>query len=82
MMAYITAESATPENSHRFFVELASDELELDAWGIEVPKDFKVIDLVVSEPTKQAIIEALLGVEELKGYTIVDYFRPLDECPF
>lgn len=57
MMAYLTDSEvyANQPTYHRFIVELASDEQELDVWEIPVPKDFKIIDVVVVQPTVEAI---------------------------
>ncbi len=45
----------SPASAYRYMVELASIELVLDAQGVPVPKDLKTIDVVVSEPSKEAI---------------------------
>jgi hypothetical protein len=66
----------------RFFVELASHEVELDAWGIPVPVDFKTIDVVVTEPTREAISAQIVDYQWLKGYSIVDYWQPDSDYPF
>lgn len=67
---------------HRFIVELASHEVELDTWGIPVPVDFKTIDVVVTEPTREAISAQIVDYQWLKGYSIVDYWQPDSDYPF
>ena len=67
---------------HCFYIEPASDEQELDAWGIPVPVDFKTIDTVVAEPTREAICALIADYEWLKGYSIVDYYQPDSDYPF
>ncbi len=55
-------------------VEVASDELDFDG----IPLDFETLDVVVGEPTKQAI-ELLIDTKPwLKGYTVVNYWQPED----
>ncbi len=73
---------AQPTLAHRFMVELASDELELDRDGIPVPVDYKMVDLVVTEPTKTAIQTLIAATSWLKGYTMVSHWIPEDNCPF
>lgn len=67
---------------HRFIVELASHEVELDAWGIPVLVDFKTIDAVAGEPTREAICALIVDYEWLKDYSIVDYWQPDSDYPF
>jgi len=67
----------------RYKVQLASDELELDAYGVPVPKDYQTIDVVVTENKASAIRQLVDAARWLKGWTIIDYWQPLDgECPF
>lgn len=82
MAQFLTSNEATASNEHRFYVELSSKELELDSQEIPVPKDFKLIDLVVAEPTEQAIRAAIAATNWLKGYSIVSWWKPEDESPF
>jgi hypothetical protein len=67
---------------HRFMVELASNELELDAWGVPVPKHIKVVDVVVSEPTLEALAQLIAASEWLQGYELVSFWQPEDSAPF
>ncbi len=68
MTQLLTALEATPYSGHRFLIELASDEVELDAWGIPVPKDFKAIDVVVAVPSKEAIEAVIADTPWLRSY--------------
>ena len=78
-MPYLTAPSAQKtERTFRYFCELASNELELDRDGIPVPVDYKTVDLVVTEPTEQAIKTLIAAADWLKGYTMVSHWVPED----
>jgi hypothetical protein len=71
MTQTLTAPEVVEQKStgHRFFVEPASDESELDVWGIPVPVEFKTIDVaVVTEPTREAIATLVADCEWLLGY--------------
>ncbi len=67
-----------PSLAHRFMVELASDELELDSNGIPVPVDYRTIDVVVIEPTLAAITALLQAAGHLDGWGIVSHWVPED----
>lgn len=71
---------AQPTLAHRFLVELASDKTELDCEGVPVPKEFKTIDVVVLEPTEQAIKTLIAAADWLKGYSLVSFWTPEDGC--
>ena len=68
----------SPASAHRFMVELASNELVLDAQGIPVPAHFKTLDVCVVEPTREAITTVLKAAGHLEAYQIVDYWTPQD----
>ena len=70
---------AQPTIAHRYMVELASLELELDFLGVPVPVDYQTVDVVVTEPTKTAIQTLIAAADWLKGYTMVSYWIP-DDC--
>lgn len=70
---------AQPTIAHRYMVELASNELELDRDGIPVPVDYKTVDVVVTEPTEQAIKTLIAATSWLAGYTMVSHWVP-DDC--
>lgn len=78
MFQLITASKIQPTKAHRFLVELASNDLELDAYGEAVPKNFKTLDVVVSEPTKEAITTLLQVAGHLDNWGIVSHWIPED----
>lgn len=82
MLDLVTAPEtlAQPTLAHRFMVELASTETELDAQGVPVPKEYKTIDVVLLEPTKQAIKTLIAATDWLKGWTMVSHWVPEDDC--
>lgn len=57
---------------YRFFVQVVTEECELDLWEQPVPKDDKVIDVVVTEPTREAIAMLVAVTPWLKGWVMVD----------
>lgn len=61
--------------TYRYMVELASDELDYEG----VPERFITVDVVVTEPTPEAIALLLKSASWLEGYTIVSYWQP-DGC--
>jgi len=58
---------------HRFFVQLVTEEGELDAWEQPVSKGDLVIDIVVSEPTPEAIKKLIAEALWFKNWVMVDY---------
>jgi len=76
-MTYLTAPEAhsTNQRTYRYFVELASDELDFEG----VPERFKIVDVVVTEPTEAAIKTLVAATHWLKGYTMVSHWIP-DDC--
>lgn len=73
---------ASPTLAHRFLVELASTETELDSQGILVPVMTKIVDVCVLEPNSKAITALLEATGNLKGLQIKSYWVPEDGCPF
>jgi hypothetical protein len=65
---------------YRFKVSLASKELELDGWENPVPKNTKIIDIVVTKPTRSAIEQLIVVTGWLAGYEIVSFWTPVN-CP-
>ncbi len=82
--SYLTTPNArkTQQQTYRYFVELASNELELDRNGIPVPKRYQIVDVVVLENTKAAIETAITVAGWLEGYSMVAHWLPDDSCPF
>lgn len=80
MIALLTDSEALaqPTLTHRFKVELASDETVLDCKGIPVPAHFKTLDVCVTEPHLEAITELLQASGHLDGWSIVSHWIPED----
>ncbi|OWY63875.1 hypothetical protein B7486_50500 [cyanobacterium TDX16] len=67
---------------HRYLVELVSKQVELQEERA-VPASTRTIDLVVTEPSKEAIASRVAACSWLKGYEIVSYKEPsFLEAPF
>ena len=62
----------------RYFVELASHKSELDAYDVQVPSDYKTLDVVVTEQTFDAIEVLLRAAGHLEDYSIVRRWVPED----
>ncbi len=79
-MTYLTSDTAySSPNQYRYFVELASTKTDYEG----IPEFWRVIDLVVAEPTKEAVENAITECEWLKGFELVSYFEPdFDAAPF
>ncbi len=84
MTSYLTTPNAqkTTQRTYRYMCELVSDELELDSRGIPVPKDYRTVDVLVTEPTLAAIASLISAAGWLDGYTMVSDWVPDDGCPF
>ena len=64
-------------------VQLMSEELELDAYDMPVPKDCKVIELMVLDNSRSAIEQIIASTPEHQGYRVTDYWRVTDDTePF
>lgn len=81
-MPYLTAPEAisTSAQTYRYIVELASNNCDWEG----VPTDWKKIDVVVMEPTRDAIALVIAAAGWLKDWGIADYWQPIDceDCPF
>lgn len=78
-----TPETLTvPAHAHRFMVELASTETELDAYGVAVPAATKILDVVVTSPKLEEIVTLLEAAGHLEGYQVVGHWVPEDCCCF
>ncbi len=72
-MTYLTETGAqTARISYRYFCELAS--LEVDFEGLSL--HYQVIDVVVLEPTEQAIKNLIASAGWLRGYILVKFWAP------
>lgn len=79
MAQLLTApEALSTKHTHRYFCELASTQLDYDG----IPETFCLVDVVVTEPTKSAIEDALSSRNWLQGYSLVSYWQPLYCCCF
>ena len=60
-------------------VQLMSEELELDAYEVPVPKDCKVIELMVLDNSRETIEQIIASTPEYQGYRVTDYWRVIDD---
>ena len=67
-----------PALAHRYMVQLASIEIELDAYGVPVPATTKMLDVCVVEPSLAAITTLLNAAGHLEGFEIVRHWIPED----
>lgn len=63
-------------------VAIASDELELDAFEVPVPKDWKILELLVLNDSKETIKQIVASMPEYQGYNLVDHWQCIVENPF
>lgn len=79
-MPYLTAPEAktTKQRTYRYYVELAS--IQLDYWGI--PESTTMLDVVVLEPTEQAITTLVAAAGWLSNYKMVAHWVPSDCTEF
>jgi hypothetical protein len=77
-MPYVTASTTQKtERTYRYFVELASNKLDHEG----VPESFQIVDVVVLEPTEEAIKTLIAAAGWLAGYTMVSHWTPEpDNC--
>lgn len=76
-MKYLTASNAVgAKHSYRYYVELASDELDHEG----VPESYRIVDVVVLENTLDAIKAVITAADWLSGYTIAAHWLPKDGC--
>lgn len=66
---------------HRFFVELISHSYELQD-DYPVPRKSLVVDVVVVEPTEEAIKALVAGCGWLRNHTLIKFWQPLDSSEF
>lgn len=59
-------------------VQLATKELELDAYDVPVPKDWKVVDLVVLDHNRQTIEQIVTSTPEYVDYKVIDHWQVID----
>lgn len=59
-------------------VQLMSEKLELDAYQVPVPKDWKVIELIVLDESRAAIERIVASTPEYQGFKVVDCWQVID----
>lgn len=73
----LTAEQCISTHcTYRYMVQLASKEVDYEG----VPERTQLIDLVVKEPTPEAIALLLEASGYLKDWQIASYWQPTDGC--
>lgn len=79
-MTYLTAADAIgAKQCYRYYVELASSQRDCEG----VPEFTRTIDVVVTQPTPEAISQLIAACSWLKDYSIVSYNEPsFNEAPF
>ncbi|MDZ4876784.1 MAG: hypothetical protein CLLPBCKN_006601 [Chroococcidiopsis cubana SAG 39.79] len=79
-MAYLTAPDAiSAKQSYRYYVDLVS--VQRDYQG--VPEFTRTIDVVVTQPSKEAIVSLVAACSWLKGYEVISYNElSFQEAPF
>lgn len=64
-------------------VQLVTEELELDAYDMPVPKDWKVIELMVLDNSRETIEQIVASNPDYVGYKVVDHWQVIDDTePF
>ena len=78
-MTYLTAPDAiSAKQSYRYYVEVAC--LKRDFEG--VPEFTRTIDVVVTQPTPDALRQLINACGWLNGYELVSYWEPDYIAPF
>jgi len=80
MLQLLTARETltAPAVAHRYMVEMASIATELNAEGIPVPVATEVLDVLVAEPSLDAITKFLTSKGLLEGFQIMKHWVPTD----
>lgn len=60
-------------------VELTSEERELDFNEVPVPKDWKTIELMVLDDSRETIEQIIASTPEHQGYRVTDYWQVIDD---
>ncbi len=78
MIALLTARETLAQSTpaHRFMVEVASDNLDLEG----VPIDCQIIDVCIAAPSREAIELLVAATDWLKGYSLKSFWQPEDGC--
>ena len=56
-----------------------TQELELDAYDVPVPKDWKIIELLVLDDSRACIEQIIASTPDYQGYKVTDYWRVIDD---
>jgi len=84
ILAVLTAPEVFAQKlvGYRYYVELVSNKSELQD-SRAVPTHTQVVDVVVMQPTRDAIAQLISTCDWLKDYSIVSYNEPsFDRAPF
>lgn len=71
-----TKDCTSRDHTYRYIVQLASQEVDFEG----VPERTQLIDVVVKEPTSEAIALLLEAAGYLKDWQIASYWQPTDGC--
>ncbi len=64
-------------------VQLVSNALELDNWGVTAPADCPVINILALDDKREAVEVIVASMPEFRGYQVIDYWRLVEaDCPF
>lgn len=64
--------------TYRYFVELIGNQLDYEG----VTESSQLVEVVVFEPTKEAIASVIAAAGWLSAYSVVSYWVPEDETEF
>lgn len=62
----------------RVKVQLTTEAVEDDGYGYPVPIDDRIIDVVVTQPSKELVEAAIAQRKDLQGYRIDGFWQPED----
>ena len=60
-------------------VQLVTQELELDAYDMPVPKDWKLIELIVLDDSRETIELLIASTPDYQGYKVTDHWRVIND---
>lgn len=64
-------------------IQIMSEELELDASELPIPKDCPIIELMVLDDSQANIEQIVASIPEYQSYKVVNYWHAIDdESPF
>lgn len=71
-----TPEAQTATQIYRFYCQLAHRETDWEGVTLHT----RMIDVVVTEPTREALADLIMGCEWLADYQLVSFHLPEDGC--